>query len=49
MLKRVGYRAACLYGGGPTRLPAADHYRLARLAVGPDTDLQEELREELSR
>jgi peptidoglycan/xylan/chitin deacetylase (PgdA/CDA1 family) len=48
MLKRAGYRAACLYGGGPARLPAADPYRLTRLAVGPDTDLQEELREELS-
>jgi peptidoglycan/xylan/chitin deacetylase (PgdA/CDA1 family) len=47
-LKRAGYRAACLYGGGPIRLPAADPYRLARLAVGPDSDLQEELREEHS-
>ena len=45
-LKRAGYRAACLYGGGPTSLPAADPYRLTRLAVGPDTDLHEELREE---
>jgi peptidoglycan/xylan/chitin deacetylase (PgdA/CDA1 family) len=47
-LKRAGYRAACLYGGGAIRLPAADTYRLARLAVGPDSDLQEELREEPS-
>ena len=47
-LKRAGYRAACLYGGGPIRLPAADPYRLTRLAVGPDTDLQAELREERS-
>jgi peptidoglycan/xylan/chitin deacetylase (PgdA/CDA1 family) len=47
-LERVGYRAACLYGGGPTRLPAADPYRLTRLAVGPDTDLQAELREKPS-
>jgi peptidoglycan/xylan/chitin deacetylase (PgdA/CDA1 family) len=45
-LKRVGYRAACLYGGGPAHLPAADPYRLTRLAVGPDTDLQAELWEE---
>jgi peptidoglycan/xylan/chitin deacetylase (PgdA/CDA1 family) len=45
-LKGAGYRAACLYGGGPTRLPAADPYGLTRIAVGPDTDLQEELREE---
>jgi peptidoglycan/xylan/chitin deacetylase (PgdA/CDA1 family) len=43
-LMRVGYRAACLYGGGPIRLPPADSYRLARLAIGPDSDLQEELR-----
>ncbi len=47
-LKRAGYRAACLYGGGPNRLPAANPYRLTRLAVGPDTDLQAELREEQS-
>lgn len=47
-LERAGYRAACLYGGGPTRLPAADPYRLTRLAVGPDTNLQAELREEQS-
>ena len=45
-LKRAGYRAACLYGGGPNRLPAADPYGLTRIAVGPDTDLQEELRED---
>jgi hypothetical protein len=38
-----------LYGGGPNRLPAADPYRLTRLAVGPDTDLQAELREEQSQ
>jgi peptidoglycan/xylan/chitin deacetylase (PgdA/CDA1 family) len=39
VLERTGYRAACLYGGGPYRVPVADPYRLARLAVGPDTDL----------
>jgi len=48
MLKRAGYRAACLYGGGPTRLPAPEPYRLTRLAVGPDSDLQAELREKQS-
>jgi peptidoglycan/xylan/chitin deacetylase (PgdA/CDA1 family) len=42
-LKRAGYRAACLYGGGPNRLPAADPYRLSRLAMGPDTDLHADL------
>jgi peptidoglycan/xylan/chitin deacetylase (PgdA/CDA1 family) len=44
-LNRVGYQAACLYGGGPTRLPAVDPYGLTRIAVGPDTDLQAGLRE----
>jgi peptidoglycan/xylan/chitin deacetylase (PgdA/CDA1 family) len=36
-LKRAGYRAAFLYGGGPVRLPVADPYGLSRLAMGPDT------------
>jgi peptidoglycan/xylan/chitin deacetylase (PgdA/CDA1 family) len=40
LLERTGYLAACLYGGGPQRVPVADPYRLARLAVGPDTDLR---------
>jgi peptidoglycan/xylan/chitin deacetylase (PgdA/CDA1 family) len=44
-LERAGYRAACLYGGGLTSMPAADPYRLTRIPVGPDTDLQAELRE----
>jgi peptidoglycan/xylan/chitin deacetylase (PgdA/CDA1 family) len=39
-LERAGYQAACLYGGGPNPLPIADPYRLARLALGFDTDLQ---------
>jgi peptidoglycan/xylan/chitin deacetylase (PgdA/CDA1 family) len=39
-LKRSGYRAACLYGGGPNTIPIADAYRLARVAMGPDTDLK---------
>ncbi len=42
-LKRTNYRAACLYGGGPIRLPADEPYHLARLAMGPDTDLRAEL------
>jgi peptidoglycan/xylan/chitin deacetylase (PgdA/CDA1 family) len=39
-LERAGYRAACLYKGGPNSLPVAEPYRLTRLAMGPDTDLQ---------
>ena len=39
VLERAGYRAACLYGGGPIGSPVADRYRLPRLAMGPDTDL----------
>jgi peptidoglycan/xylan/chitin deacetylase (PgdA/CDA1 family) len=42
-LRRAGYRAACLYGGGPNRLPVDNPYRLRRLAMGPDTDLRAEL------
>jgi peptidoglycan/xylan/chitin deacetylase (PgdA/CDA1 family) len=40
VMRRAGYRAGCLYGGGPNRLPVSDPYRLTRLAMGPDTDLQ---------
>ena len=39
-LERAGYRAACLYKGGPNPLPIVNPYRLTRLAMGPDTDLQ---------
>ncbi len=42
-LQRTDYRAACLYGGDPIRLPADAPYRLGRLAMGPDTDLRAEL------
>jgi peptidoglycan/xylan/chitin deacetylase (PgdA/CDA1 family) len=42
-LERAGYRAACLYGGGPVDLAGADPFRLERVAMGPDTDLQGEL------
>lgn len=47
-LKRAGYRAACLYGGGPNPLPVTDSYRLTRLAMGPDTDLKRELDRSMS-
>jgi peptidoglycan/xylan/chitin deacetylase (PgdA/CDA1 family) len=43
-LAGAGYRAAFGYGGDPFVLPAADRYRLARIAMGPDTDLRAALR-----
>ncbi len=39
-LERIGYRAACLYRGGPISFPLANPYRLTRLAMGPDTDME---------
>ncbi len=42
-LAESGYRAAFGYGGGPFELVGADRYRLARIAMGPDTDLPAEL------
>lgn len=47
LLQRTGYRAACLYGGGVNAVPLADLYHLARVAMGPDTDLQAELEQEV--
>lgn len=44
LVKKAGYAAACLYGGGPVTLPAGDPYRLTRLAMGPDSDLAALLR-----
>lgn len=38
-LTRTGYRAACLYGGGALSLPVVEPFRLARVAMGPDTKL----------
>ena len=46
IMQQIGYRVGCLYGGGPNRLPVSDPYRLTRLAMGPDTDLQAVLGEE---
>jgi peptidoglycan/xylan/chitin deacetylase (PgdA/CDA1 family) len=40
VLEHAGYRAACLYGGGPTRPPVTEPYRMTRLAMGPDSDLE---------
>jgi peptidoglycan/xylan/chitin deacetylase (PgdA/CDA1 family) len=40
VMHRIGYRAGCLYKGGPNRLPVSDPYRLTRLAMGPDSDMR---------
>jgi peptidoglycan/xylan/chitin deacetylase (PgdA/CDA1 family) len=42
-LERFGYRAACLYGGGPLALPAGDRYRLPRVALGFESDVLAEV------
>ena len=43
LLSRAGFKAACLYGGGLQSVPAENRFRLARIAMGPDTDLAREL------
>lgn len=43
IVRRAGYRAAFVLGGGVNRLPGAHPYRLARITIGPDTDLSREL------
>jgi peptidoglycan/xylan/chitin deacetylase (PgdA/CDA1 family) len=42
-LAELGYRAACLYGDKPVRLPTTQPFRLERVALGPDSDLETEL------
>lgn len=42
-LSAAGYSAAFGYGGGAFSVANADRYRLPRLAMGPDTDIREEL------
>lgn len=44
VLRNAGYRAAFLFRGGPTGLPATDPFRLPRFPVGPDTDLETKLK-----
>jgi peptidoglycan/xylan/chitin deacetylase (PgdA/CDA1 family) len=39
LLKRNGYRAACLWPGGISKLPLNNPYFLARLGMFPDSDL----------
>ena len=43
-LAETGYRAGFGYGGDPFVAPGEDRWRLARLAIGPDTDLRAALR-----
>ena len=38
-LELAGYRAACLYRGGPVSLPVTNPFRLPRLAMGSDTNV----------
>lgn len=40
-LKRAGYQAAFLYGGGWCSAANVDPYRIPRLPIGPDTNLAE--------
>ncbi len=40
LLTAAGYQAALLYGGGVTSVPVEDRYRLPRVAMGPDSDLE---------
>jgi peptidoglycan/xylan/chitin deacetylase (PgdA/CDA1 family) len=42
-LRETGYQAACLYGGDSFVLPPANPYCLSRIAMGPDTNLEEVL------
>jgi peptidoglycan/xylan/chitin deacetylase (PgdA/CDA1 family) len=42
-LRRAGYKAAFLYGGGPNRLPIQEVHHVERIAMGPDTDLHDGL------
>lgn len=39
IVRLAGYRAACTLEGGVNALPGADPFRLARIEVGPGTDL----------
>jgi len=42
-LEATGYRVAFGYGGGVIHLPAGNRFHLPRVAVGPDTDMRQEL------
>lgn len=38
-LAEAGYRYAFLYSGGAQSFPVSDPYRIARIPMGPDTEL----------
>lgn len=44
MLAEAGYRAGFVYKGGRFELPAAAPFRMTRIPVGPDTNLEKWLR-----
>ena len=44
MLAGAGYRAGFVYKGGRFELPATAPFRLTRIPVGPDTNLEKWLR-----
>jgi hypothetical protein len=43
-LRRVGYKAACLYDGRVNAMPIASPFRLSRLTLGRGSDLEALLR-----
>lgn len=43
ILEGAGYKAAFLYGGPPIRFPIKSKFRLTRVPIGADTDLEEVL------
>ncbi len=44
LMRKTGYEAAFLYGGGVIQPQVADRFHLPRIAMGPDTDIRTELR-----
>lgn len=40
LLERAGYKCAFLYGGGTIMAEPVHRYRIPRIAMGPDTDLE---------
>jgi peptidoglycan/xylan/chitin deacetylase (PgdA/CDA1 family) len=40
LLQKLGYKAAYLFGGAPNQIPISNRFRLTRVAMGAETDLQ---------